>query len=79
VPLGDIVGGEVANPASLPTGCRFHPRCPLRTELGSPPICETSDPVTAKVPVDSSRLCACHFRGPKRIGTDQNRPEKSAV
>jgi oligopeptide/dipeptide ABC transporter ATP-binding protein len=72
VPLGNIVGGEVANPTDLPTGCRFHPRCPLRTELGSPPICETSDPVTAKVQKDPSRLCACHFRGPGQIGTDQN-------
>ena len=75
VPLGNIVGGEVANPADLPTGCRFHPRCPLRTELGSPPICETSDPVTAKVQKDLSRLCACHFRGPERIGTDLNPPK----
>jgi len=77
VPLGNIVGGEVANPANLPTGCRFHPRCPLRTEVGSPPICETSDPVTAKVQKDSSRLCACHFRGSERTGTDQNGPERS--
>ena len=75
VPLGNIVGGEVANPADLPTGCRFHPRCPLRVELGLPPICETLDPVTAKVQKDSSRLCACHFRGPERTGTDQNPPK----
>lgn len=75
VPLGHIVGGEVANPTDLPTGCRFHPRCPLRAELGSPPICETSDPVTAKAQKDPSRLCACHFRGPERIGTDLHPPK----
>jgi oligopeptide/dipeptide ABC transporter ATP-binding protein len=29
VPLVNIVKGEVANPADLPSGCRFRPRCPL--------------------------------------------------
>ena len=32
IQFSNIVGGEVADPASLPSGCRFHPRCPLAQE-----------------------------------------------
>ena len=61
-PLHDIVGGEVSNPANPPSGCRFHPRCPLRLELGSPPICaEVEPPLIALAP---GHTCACHFRQP---------------
>lgn len=77
VPLENIVGGDVANPANHPSGCRFHPRCPLRVELGSPTICETSDPVVAKRREDTTHLCACHFRGKDPIDTDQGVSEKS--
>jgi oligopeptide transport system ATP-binding protein len=70
-PLGRIAGGEVANPANPPSGCRFHPRCPLRAELGSPPICaELAPPL---VQLGQGLSCACHFVGPgaesrQRIG-----------
>jgi peptide/nickel transport system ATP-binding protein len=30
--LGDVVKGEVADPANLPQGCSFHPRCPIRVD-----------------------------------------------
>ena len=60
VPLRDVVGGEVANPADLPAGCRFHPRCPLRRELGEPPICVEEDP--ALLPISAEQSAACHFR-----------------
>jgi oligopeptide/dipeptide ABC transporter ATP-binding protein len=59
-PLGRIVGGDVANPADPPSGCRFHPRCPLRESLGNPPICSSVDPAVG-VPESSHRV-ACHFR-----------------
>ena len=61
VRLGQIVGGDVANPADPPSGCRFHPRCPLRAELGNPEICSADDP-TAKAEVRAHNV-ACHFRG----------------
>ena len=35
-----ILGGEVPSPANPPSGCRFHPRCPL-AEF---PLCKVEDP-----------------------------------
>jgi oligopeptide/dipeptide ABC transporter ATP-binding protein len=58
-PLRDIVGGEVSNPANPPSGCRFHPRCPLRRELGEPAICHEAEPPLALVGPD--HRSACHF------------------
>jgi oligopeptide/dipeptide ABC transporter ATP-binding protein len=34
-----ILQGETPNPIDLPTGCRFHPRCPVAI-----PICKVNDP-----------------------------------
>ena len=59
IPLEHIVGGEAANPADLPSGCRFHPRCPLRRALGDPAICEEVEPPL--VEVDPEHTAACHF------------------
>jgi len=35
-----ILAGETPNPVSVPTGCRFHPRCPIAAEG-----CRETDPV----------------------------------
>jgi oligopeptide/dipeptide ABC transporter ATP-binding protein len=45
--------GEAADPANLPSGCPFHPRCPMRFDL-----------CTAELPplnaLDEARQVACH-------------------
>jgi len=56
-----ILGGDVPSPVNPPGGCRFHPRCPLRAELGNPARCETEVP--ALLDAGSDQLVACHFRG----------------
>jgi oligopeptide/dipeptide ABC transporter ATP-binding protein len=50
--------GETPPPWSIPSGCRFHTRCPLRLELGKPPACETLDPRLA----GNGHAAACHFQ-----------------
>ncbi len=56
-----ILEGDVPSPVNPPTGCRFHPRCPLRKELGDPAICaETVPPL---IDLGDGHLAACHFRG----------------
>ena len=57
-----ILTGDVPSPVNPPGGCRFHPRCPLRSELGDPDICAAQVP--ALTDLGGGHLCACHFRTP---------------
>ena len=57
-----ILTGDVPSPVNPPIGCRFHPRCPLRAELGDPAICAAEIP--ALLDLGGGHLCACHFRMP---------------
>jgi oligopeptide/dipeptide ABC transporter ATP-binding protein len=54
-----ILTGEVPSPLDPPTGCHFHPRCPLRARLGNPRRCETEDPGLRQIRPGHS--VACHF------------------
>ncbi len=56
-----ILAGDVPSPVNPPGGCRFHPRCPLRTQMGNPARCETEVP--ALVDAGRDHVVACHFRG----------------
>jgi oligopeptide/dipeptide ABC transporter ATP-binding protein len=47
------IEGEIPSPIDLPSGCRFHVRCPYATEL-----CSQKEP--ALVPLGSGRYVACH-------------------
>lgn len=49
-----VLTGDVPSPVNPPSGCRFHPRCPIaqdRCRQERPPL----------VPLTDSRLAACHF------------------
>jgi peptide/nickel transport system ATP-binding protein len=52
-----VPGGSVPDPSKPPTGCHFHPRCPLATEL-----CAKVPPETRNFlsPMDDQHLVACH-------------------
>ena len=51
---GSEVRGEIPDPAHPPSGCRFHPRCPLATE-----ICGKEDPALSPREA-ADHLVACH-------------------
>ncbi len=57
-----ILRGDVPSPVNPPSGCRFHPRCQLRQDLGSPAIC--ADVVPPLIQLGGEHECACHFRQP---------------
>jgi peptide/nickel transport system ATP-binding protein len=69
-----ILAGETPDPRRVPTGCRFHPRCPLVASgevdrLGLGEQCLGSDVALASMP--GRHAVACHVRqafGPAVVG-----------
>jgi peptide/nickel transport system ATP-binding protein len=48
--------GEVADPSNPPTGCYFHPRCPIARDR-----CKAETPMLRPIGDNKQRLVACHF------------------
>ncbi len=55
-----VLHGEVPSPSSPPPGCRFHPRCPRRDEVGDG-RCARDEP--RLIEVSDQRSVACHLSG----------------
>ena len=51
------VVGDPPSPIDLPSGCRFHPRCPIAER----PVCIEDEPVLTSGPSRPAHLAACHF------------------
>ena len=62
--------GEPSSLAEIPTGCRFHPRCPIAR---APGICRDHDPVLERQE-GSNRFAACHFPGEASTSHPQLEP-----
>jgi oligopeptide/dipeptide ABC transporter ATP-binding protein len=61
-----LLEGDVPSPSAPPSGCAFHPRCPLYAQKGHPELCRTTSPsLEAKAGVTSggTHKVACHFAG----------------
>ncbi len=50
--LRTILQGETPNPAQMPAGCRFHPRCPVAFDH-----CREEEPILAEVEVGRQGAC----------------------
>ncbi len=50
--------GEIPNPINPPSGCRFHPRCPIAQEG----VCDGKIPELLSVGDQEDHLAACHLR-----------------
>src|SRR5207237_9468685 len=48
------VEGDPPSPLNLPSGCRFHPRCPL-----AQPVCNAQDPVLPGASAGAPHPAAC--------------------
>ncbi|HEY7381206.1 MAG TPA: ABC transporter ATP-binding protein [Gaiella sp.] len=60
-----ILHGEAPDPTRIPSGCRFHPRCPLlqsgeAERLGIAERCRGEDLALAAVDGDAAHVAACH-------------------
>jgi peptide/nickel transport system ATP-binding protein len=63
----DQVKGEVPSAVKVPSGCRFHPRCPYAEE-----VCKTTEPELLEV--KTGHWSACHF-----ADSFQNKTSKPVV
>lgn len=50
--------GEIPNPINPPSGCRFHPRCPI-ARMG---VCDEEDPQLLPTDRHDDHLVSCHLR-----------------
>jgi peptide/nickel transport system ATP-binding protein len=56
---GAPLGGEPPDPTSIPPGCRFHPRCPLRATLPEDKALQCLTDVPVLPPGEDQRQVAC--------------------
>jgi peptide/nickel transport system ATP-binding protein len=54
-----ILRGDVPSPVNPPSGCQFHTRCWLRTQLGNPERCAVERPQLRTV--GGGHQVACHY------------------
>jgi len=56
VSTAEAVVGDPPSPIHPPSGCRFHPRCPVAQQ-----ICHSDDPRLLPGQAAAGHLAACHF------------------
>jgi oligopeptide/dipeptide ABC transporter ATP-binding protein len=59
-----ILQGDVPSPLNPPSGCYFHPRCPIAQDK-----CKVDHPGLAKVGTDEVHMAACHFPSDQPLPT----------
>jgi len=57
-----VIPGNVPNPSEFPTGCKFHPRCPVAID-----ICKSVNPPLE--PIRPNHLARCHRAKEVEAGT----------
>jgi peptide/nickel transport system ATP-binding protein/oligopeptide transport system ATP-binding protein len=53
-----VLEGDVPSPLNPPSGCRFHPRCPIAVTG----VCDVEVPTLLPVPGSADHVASCHLR-----------------
>ncbi|MCP3997051.1 MAG: ATP-binding cassette domain-containing protein [bacterium] len=61
-----ILAGEIPSPVNPPSGCHFHPRCPIAIDG----ICNVDAPGLASTEDDGDHMAACHLRTGDHVHLD---------
>ncbi|MCH8994568.1 MAG: ABC transporter ATP-binding protein, partial [Chloroflexi bacterium] len=69
-----VIQGDVPSPINPPSGCSFHPRCPIAAE-----VCSAMVPELRAADGDTGHLAACHLRTGEYRHLDQKTPNKAVV
>ena len=69
-----IPSGEIPNPINPPSGCRFHPRCPIAQE-----VCKHKVPELRRAPQGGENGAACHLRTGDYQQLDPTRSHPAAI
>ena len=56
-----VLPGDVPSPVNPPSGCRFHPRCPLRAKLDAPDQCRCKEEAPSLRELAPGHVVRCHF------------------
>jgi oligopeptide/dipeptide ABC transporter ATP-binding protein len=71
--LPSLIPGEPPDPTNIPSGCRFHPRCPRRSMLAEQGVdtsaCVSTDP--GVLPATGHDKIACHFDEPAAVAATE--------
>jgi oligopeptide transport system ATP-binding protein len=65
----DVIGGNVPSPLSFPTGCKFHPRCPIGC---NDKRCQTEEPLLKEIV--PGHCAACWY-----VGEDVNKSKDTPL
>ena len=68
-----ILLGDVPSPVNPPSGCRFHTRCWLRSQLDNPERCVTERPELRMLEGAGTHQVACHFSEHLVPGAERDR------
>jgi peptide/nickel transport system ATP-binding protein/oligopeptide transport system ATP-binding protein len=69
-----VLQGDVPSPLDPPTGCSFHPRCPIAAD-----VCATETPELRAADGNSRHLASCHLRTGDHRHLDQAIPAGTAL
>ena len=72
-----VLEGDPPSPLAPPSGCRFHPRCPIYAEKRDPACATRRPPLAPFAGASPGHRAACHYAGPEAAATATGKPSRA--